>query len=369
MTTATLVYINGLETGAARFLNKLGTLLTNSFSNIEPRGLGWEQFYADGYDHLYFSLGTSQSERIFLRLTASNDDLYIDRKICQQARAIDGYMLNPMGGTSAEKIIVGASQFEYWIVGNRDFIMLTTLVGSTYSHYYCGLINRFAPAQNSSLYGQVAPSPSNTTIPYPSIFTIGASTTLFLRTGFDSYGGYGSNNQCFIPGQILYIIDQSIGTSTTNNQGVVMLNSADPIQNSINVSYISGAANFSSFSIISIDPQPITLNTNSTIVGNIFLMLDDFVGDIAPHFLAVDEFNDTFPSESIQAPDLRGIYITYPIRLSNTQEIRGTLYGLIATPVGPPGAQDIFQTFDGLYKFINFSDNNGNNALAIGSVI
>lgn len=429
--------------GATSFLSILNTLLTNSFSSIEPRGLGWTRVFNsdNGYsttlsaginnsvttipvvstasfqtsgtiiidaeqisysgvtptsftgclrgvngttaashlnaaivnsvsDKLYFSLGSGGSERILFRLTASQDDSYLDRQICQLARTSDGYMLNAMGATTQTRISVGAAQFEYWIVGNQDFFHLVTLVGSTYSHYYCGIINRFAPNQNSSIYGQNAPVPANTTVPAPTPFTVATSTTLFLRTGFDNYGGYGANNLSFVPGQKLYIIDQSLGTTTVGNQGVVVLNSVDLVQNTINVTYLSGSNTFSSFSIIGVDPQPTALNSGGVVRGSPFLMLDDYVGDAAPQFNAVDEFapGTGLPSEGIQNPDIRGVYITYPIRLSNTQEIRGTLYGMIDTPLGAPGAQDLFQTFDQLYRFINFPDGN-TRTVAIGSIV
>lgn len=367
---ASLVYKNGLATGAANFLSTLNILLTNSFSSTEPRGLGWLPFYADGYDHLYFSMGSGQSERIWLRLTASMDDTYIDRQICQYARASDGYMINAMGGDTTTRITVGSDEFQYWIVGNQDFFHLVTLVGADYLHYYCGIINRFAPNQNSSIYGQTVPIPANTTVPFATPFTVATSTTLFLRTGFDAFGGYGASNFSFVLGQKLYIIDQSIGTITENHQGVVVLNSVDLGSNTINVSYVSGDSTFSSFAIISVDPQPVALNTGGTIRGNPFIMLDDYIGDVAPQFTAVDEFASGagLPPESIQNPDARGVYITYPIRLSNAQEIRGTLYGSIDTPTGVPGPQDYFQTFDMLYRFINFTDGT-DYTIAIGSII
>lgn len=450
MATATLVYKNGLATGATSFLAMLDTLLTNAFSSTEPRGLGWTRVFNsdDGYsttlsgginssvatinvastagfqvpgtllidseqisysavtptsftgclrgvngttaathansaavssvsDKLYFSLGSGGSERILLRFTVSADDTYIDRQIAQVARTSDGYMLNAMGATAGTRLTVGSSQFEYWIVGNQDFLHLVTLVGSSYSHYYCGIINRFAPNQNSSIYGQSAPVPANTTVPAPTPFTVATSTTLFLRTGFDNYGGYGANNLSFVPGQLLYIVDQSLGTSTTGHQGVAVLNSVDTVQNTINITYVSGDNVFSSFAIIGVDPQPVALNTNGIIrsqaspsIAAPFIMLDDYVGDPAPQFLAVDEFapGTGLPPEGIQNPDIRGVYITYPIRLSNTQEIRGTLYGMIDTPFGSPGAQDLFQTFDQLYRFINFPDGNAR-TIAIGSII
>ena len=442
MSTATLVYMNALATGAAEFLSKLDTLLTNTFSATNPRGLGWSHFFngGDGYgsttlssainasvttipvvdttgfaspgtiiigseqisytgvtptsftgclrganqttaashlintavnalpDKLYFSLGFGTSERIWLRLTASLDDTYIDRTICQFARSTDGYMLSARGD-STTRMTVGAGQFEFWVIGNQDFCHIVTLVGSTYSHYYSGIINRFAPPQVSSVYGLTAPIPSNTSTPLPTPFTIGTNTTLFLRTGFDSHGGYGASNLSFVPGQKLYIIDQSLGTSTVNHQGIVLLNSADPVQNSINVTWLSGDTAYSSFSIISIDPQPNALSSGGTIRGNSFFMLDDFVGDPTPLFSAVNEFaaGAGLPPEGIQNPDLRGVFITYPIRLSNSQEIRGTLYGSIDTPIGSIGAQDFLQTFDGLFRFINFAD--GSLTLAIGSII
>ncbi len=368
---ATLVYKNGLATGAASFLTILDTLLTNAFSSIEPRGLGWSSLFSDGYDKLYFSLGYGESERIYLRLTASEDDTYIDRMISQYARASDGYMLSTRGGDAETRIEVGSAQFEYWIVGNQDFFHLVTKVGSDYSHYYCGIINRFAPNQNSSIYGQSAPVPANTTDPLLLPFTVATGTTLFLRTGFDAYGGYGADNLSFIPGQKLYIIDQSLGTDTEDHQGVVLLNSVNLINNTINVTYVSGDDTFSSFSIISVDPQPVTLSTNATIRGedSPFYMLDDDAGDLAPLFYAVDEFatGTGLPSENIQNPDSRGVYVTYPIRLSNTEEIRGTLYGSIDIPQGAPGAQDYFQTFDTLYRFIAFPD--GDYMIAIGSIV
>lgn len=367
---ATLVYKNGLATGAASFLSVLDEFLTNSFSSTEPRGLGWSSLYVDGYDKLYFSLGYSQSERIYLRLTASIDDTYIDRIICQYATS-DGSMVSERGGDTETRINVGAAEFEYWIVGNQDFFHLVTKVGTDYSHYYCGIINRFAPNQNSSIYGQSAPVPANTTAPLSLPFTVATGTTLFLRTGFDAYGGYGADNLSFIPGQKLYIIDQSIGTATENNQGVVVLNSVNLVDNTINVTYESGDSTFSSFAIISVDPQPVALSTNGKIRGidAPFYMLDDFAGDPAPLFYAVDEFaiGAGLPSEGIQNPDSRGIYITYPIRVSNTEEIRGTLYGSIDIPQGAPGAEDYFQTFDQLYRFIAFPD--GDCMIAIGSIV
>jgi hypothetical protein len=286
-------------------------------------------------------------------------------------------MLNAMGATTQTRVTLGGAQFEYWIVGNQDFFHLVTLVGSTYSHYYCGIINRFAPNQNSSIYGQSAPVPANTTVPDPTPFTVATSTTLFLRTGFDAFGGYGANNLSFVPGQLLYVIDQSLGTSTVGHQGIVVLNSVDTVQNTINVTYVSGDNTFSSFSIIGVDPQPVALSTNGLVRSQVspsisapFIMLDDYVGDIAPQFFAVDEFapGTGLPAEGIQNPDIRGVYITYPIRLNNTQEIRGTLYGMIDTPFGAPGAQDLFQTFDQLYRFINFPDGN-TRTVAIGSII
>lgn len=321
-------------------------------------------------DKLYFSLGSGNAERILLRLTVSADDTYLDRQICQLARVTDGYMLNAMGAGSTTRMTVGGAQFEYWIVGNQDFFHLVTLVGTTYSHYYCGIINRFAPNQNSSIYGQSAPVPANTTVPALTPFTVATSTTLFLRTGFDSYGGYGADSLSFIPGQLLYIVDQSLGTSTVGHQGVVVLNSVDKVQNTINVTYVSGNNIFSSFSIIGVDPQPVALNTGGVVRTSPFIMLDDFIGDAAPQFNAVDEFapGTGLPPEGIQNPDVRGVYITYPIRLNNTQEIRGTLYGMIDTPFGAPGAQDLFQTFDQLYRFIVFPDG-VNRMVAIGSII
>lgn len=441
--SATLVYKNGLATGATSFLNILNTLLTNNFSAVEPRGFGWtrvfdsnvgnnttltaginnsittipvtstaafsvpgtilvnsEQISYSGTtptsftgclrgvngttpathlittpissvtDKLYFSLGSGGSERILLRLTVSADDTYLDRQICQLARASDGYMLNPMGATSQTRIVLGGTQFEYWIIGNQDFFHLVTLVGSTYSHYYCGIINRFAPNQNSSIYGQSAPIPANTIVPALTPFTIATGTVLFLRTGSDNYGGYGADNLSFVPGQKLYIIDQSLGTSTVGHQGVVVLNSVDLVQNTINVTYVSGDNTFSSFAIIGVDPQPTALNSGGVVRGSPFLMLDDYIGDPTPQFNAVDEFASGagLPPENIQNPDIRGIYITYPIRLSNSQEIRGTLYGMIDTPFGSPGAQDLFQTFDQLYRFVNFPDGN-TRTIAIGSII
>lgn len=369
MAVSTLVYKNGVATGADGFLTILDALLTNSFSAVDPRGLGWQSFYADGYDKLYFSLGSGRSERNYLRLTASNDNTYIDRKMCTTARAVDGYMYNVMGGTTQARITVGSAQFEFWIIGNLDFFHLVTLVGSTYSHYYCGIVNRFAPNQNSSIYGQSIPIPANTTVPFPTPFTVATSTTLYLRTGFDAYGGYGANNLSFIPGQRLYIVDQTFGSSTTGNEGIVILNSVDVVNNAINVTYISGDNTFSSFAIIGVDPQPMALSTGGTIRGNPFLMLDDYIGDVAPQFNAVNEFSPGtgLPAEGLQNPDIRGVYITYPIRLDNTQEIRGTLYGLIDTPAGAPGPQDLFQTFDMLYRFINFPD--GSLTIAIGSIV
>ena len=441
--SATLVYKNGLATGASNFLTILNTLLTNTFSAIEPRGFGWTRvfnsdigssttlsaginnsvttipvistagfqipgtFLVDSEqisysavtptsftgclrgvngttaathlitapvtsvtDKLYFSLGSGGSERILFRITVSSDNTYLDRQICQLARVNDGYMLNTMGATSQTRIVLGNTQFEYWIIGNQDFFHLVTLVGSTYSHYYCGIINRFAPNQNSSIYGQSAPVPANTIVPAVTPFTIATGTILFLRTGFDNYGGYGADNLSFIPGQTLYVIDQSFGTSTVGHQGIVVLNSVDVIQNTINVTYVSGNNTFSSFAIIGVDPQPTTINSGGVIRGNPFLMLDDYIGDLAPQFNAADEFasGTGLPSGSIQNPDVRGVYITYPIRLSNTQEIRGTLYGMIDTPFGAPGAQDFFQTFDQLYKFVNFPDGNSH-TIAIGSII
>lgn len=443
MATPTLVYKNGLATGATAFLSILDTLLTNTFSAVDPRGLGWtsvfssdsgtnttltagisssvatipvtstsgfqvpgtviinsEQISYSGVtltsftgclrgvngttaathtnttsvksvsDKLYSSLGSGSSERILFRLTASQDDTFLDRQICQLARPSDGYMLNAMGAISSTQIVVGGAQFEYWVVGNQDFFHLVTLVGTTYSHYYCGIINRFAPNQNSSIYGQSAPVPANTTVPAPTPFTVATSTTLFLRTGFDSYGGYGADNLSFVSGQLLYIIDQSFGTSTVSNQGVVVLNSVDLVQNTINVTYVSGSNTFSSFAVIGIDPQPTALNSGGVVRGSAFIMLDDYVGDPAPQFSAVDEFTAAsgLPPEGIQNPDVRGVYITYPIRLSNSQEIRGTLYGMIDTPFGAPGAQDLFQTFDQLYRFIVFPDG-VDRMIAIGSII
>lgn len=443
---SSLVYKSGTANGSLEFMTILDTLLTNSFSSVEPRGLGWTRFFDGGdsgietslngtinnsvqtiivlstagfntsgtiiidseqisytsitstafngclrgannttadvhfdgtvvdsiSDKLYFSLGSSQSERIWLRLTGSLYDpysnAYIDRTICQYARSIDGYMLSTRGDINT-RIDLGFTQFEYWIVGNQDFIHLVVLVGSTYSHYYCGIINRFAPNQNSSLYGQSSPIPVNTTVPLSAPFTVATGTTLFLRIGFDAYGGYGANNLSFYPGQMLYIIDQSLGTTTVNHQGVVILNSVDTVLNSINVTYVSGDATFSSFSIISIDPQPNALSANGVIRGSSFLMLDDFAGEATPLFDAVDEFapGSGLPPEGIQNPNSRGVYLTTSIRLYNTEEERGTLYGSIAVPVGAPGAQDFFQTFDGIYKFMLFPD--GPLMLAIGSII
>lgn len=366
---ATLIYKSGLVTGASGLFSVLDTLLINSFSPVEPRGIGWQSFYIySSTDKLYFSLGSGRSERIWLRLTVSSDDTYIDRKICSASRASDGYMQNSMGATLQTRIIVSASQFQYWIVANQDFMHLVTLVGSTYSHYYCGIVNRFAPNQNSSIYGQSAPIPVNTTIPTTS-FTVATGTTLFLRTGFDAYGGYGADNLSFVPGQILYIVDQSIGSSTTGSEGVVVLNSVNLVQNSINVSYISGADTFSSFSLIGIDPQPVALNTNGTVRANPFIMLDDFIGELAPQFMAVDEFLSTtgLPPEGIQNPTIRSVYVLPPIRLFNTQELRGTLYGLVDIPTGAPGSQDFFQTYNGLYRFISFAD--GALMIAMGSII
>lgn len=320
-------------------------------------------------DKLYFSQGFGQSERIWLRITKSLNNTFFDRTVCQFARNTDGYMLNPRGD-STTRINVGANAFEFWIVGNQDFFHLVTLIGTTYSHYYCGIINRFAPNQNSSVYGQVAPVPSNTNTPLATPFTITTNTTLFLRTGFDSHGGYDATNFSFIPGQKLYIIDQSLGTSTVNNQGILLLNSVDTVANTINVTHLSGDNTFSSFAIISIDPQPNALSSNGTIRGNPFLMLDDFVMDIQPQFTAVDEFASGAgqPSEGIQNPDIRDVTITYPIRLFNSQEIRGTLYGSIDTPIGSVGAQDFLQTFDMLYRFIAFPDGLSN-FISIGSII
>lgn len=446
----TLVYKNGVATGATSFLTILNALLTNAFSSTDPRGLGWTRVFNSDSGHsttlsgginssvatinvaattgfqvpgtilinseqisysgttptsftgclrgingttaathsnaaivnsvsdkLYFSLGSGASERISFRLTASSDDGYLDRQVCQLARPSDGYMLNAIGATSNTRINLGGAQFEYWIVGNQDFFHLVTLVGTTYSHYYCGIINRFAPNQNSSIYGQSAPVPDNTTVPDPTPFTVATATTLFLRTGFDSYGGYGANNLSFVSGQLLYIIDQSLGTSTVGHQGVAILNSVDTVQNTINISYVSGNNTFSSFSIIGVDPQPVALNTKGLVRSQAspsitapFIMLDDYVGDPAPQFYAVDEFapGTGLPAEGIQNPDIRGVYITYPIRVSNTEEIRGTLYGMIDTPFGAPGAQDLFQTFDQAYRFINFPDGISR-MLAIGSII
>ncbi len=366
---ATIAYINGLTTGASAFAGILDGYLTNGFSSTNPRGFGWSAFYSDGYNKMYSSVGYSQSERLYLRLTASMDDTYIDRSIAQFARSSDGYMLNERGGDSPTRMVVGASQFEYWMIGNQDFIMITTLVGSTYSHYYCGLVNRFAPNQNSSLYGLTAPAPSDTTDALLAPFTISSNTTVYLRTGLDGYGGYDATNLCFIPGQKLYVIDQSLGTTTVNNQGIVLLNSVDAFANTINVSYVSGSNTFSSFAIIGVDPQPNSLNTGGTIRGNPFYMLDDYIGDAEPLFYAADEFSSAtgLPPENIQGPDARGVYITMPIRLYNTNEIRGTLYGLIDVPNGAPGPQDIMRTFDALYQFIVFPDSSS--MLAVGSII
>ena len=371
MATPTLIYTNALTTGANGLYTALDTLLTTPFSSTAPQGLGWSRFYSySATDNLYFSLGSSQSERLYLRLTLSGDDSYISRSICSAARESDGYMLNAVGGGSSTYITTGTGQFEYFLVGNHDFLMLTTLISSSYNHYYSGNINRFAPAQNSSIYGQSAPIPANTTTPTALPYTIGSGTTLFLRTGFDSYGGYGGNNLSFFPGQSLYIVDQSIGTSTSNNQGTVILNSADPVQNTINVSHLSGASTFSSFAIVSVDPQPNSLSTNAQIRDSYFLMLDDFIGELEPQFAAVNEFAPAtgLPPEDIQGPNSRNIYLTCPIRMWNSLEVRGTLYGLIDTPRGMAGAQDFFQTFDGLWRFINFPESNGL-TLAIGSII
>lgn len=371
MAVPTLIFTNALTTGAAGLYTALDTLLTTPFSPTTPIGMGWSKFYSySATDNLYFSLGSSQSERLYLRLTLSGDDSYISRSMCSVARETDGYMLNVVGGASSTNITTGTAQFEYWAIGNSDFLMLTTLIGSTYNHYYSGNINRFAPAQNSSIYGQSAPIPANTTTPTLLPYTIGSGTTLFLRTGFDSYGGYGGSNLSFYPGQSLYIVDQSIGTTTSNNQGSVILNSADPVQNTINVSHLSGATTFSSFAIVSVDPQPNALSTNAQIRDSYFLMLDDFIGELEPMFSAVDEFSPAtgLPPENIQGPSSRNVYLTYPIRMWNSLEVRGTLYGLIDTPRGMAGSQDFFQTFDGLYKFVNFSESNGL-TLAIGSII
>lgn len=321
-------------------------------------------------DKIYFSVGSGKSERIYLRLTASNDNTYIDRQICQAARISDGYMIEPIGATSQTKISVGSLQFEYWLVANQDFIHIVTLVNSVYYHFYCGIVNRFAPNQNSSIYDSIAPNPTSTTIPSAMPFTIATNTTLFLRIGFDGYGGYDASNISFIIGQNLYIVDQSIGTSTSGNQGVVVLNAIDLIQNTITVTYVSGNNIFSSFSLVGIDPQPVALNSGGVVRGSPFFMIDDYVGDIAPQFNAVDEFatGTGLPAENIQSPNIRNVFITYPIRLSNAQEVRGTLYGMIDTPPGSPGAQDLFKTFDQLYKFINFPDGN-DHTIAIGSII
>jgi hypothetical protein len=366
---ATLVYIAGVSTGATSFFNTLDMLLTNPFSSTIPRGLGWTVFHTySATDRLYFSLGSGGSERIYLRLTVSNDNTYVDRSICTVANGF-GTLLNSMGGTSQTRIIVGSSQFEWWVVANQDFIHIVTLVGSTYSHYYSGIINRFSPNQNSSIYGQTPPIPANTSTPYANPFTIGIGTTLFLRTGLDAYGGYGSNNLSFIPGQKLYVVDQSIGTLTSGHQGVVLLNGADIGSNTINVSYISGDVLYSSFAIIGVDPQPVALSTGGVIRGAPFLMLDDFAGESLPQFNAVNEFSpgSGLPPENIQNPNSRNIFITYPIRIFNSQEIRGTLYGLIDTPIGIAGAQDIFTTYDMLYRFINFPD--GSLSIGMGSII
>lgn len=368
---ATLIFKSGTATGAARFMAILDALLTNAFSSVEPRGLGFTRAYTYATnDYLYTSLGYSRSERIYLRFAASLSDAYIDRSMCQYARLSDGVMVNAMGSTVQTRIQLGLAQFEYWIVANQDFMHIVIFSGSTYSHYYSGIINRFAPNQNSSIYGQVAPSPPSTNTPLAIPFTIGTNTTLFLRVGFDIFGGYDATNVSFFPGQKLGIIDQSIATTTTGNQGIVILNSVNIAQNSINVTYLSGSNKFSSFSLIGVDPQPTTLNTNGTIRDNPFLMLDDYSGDSMPQFIAVDEFSPGIglPPESIQNPDVRNVYITYPIRLYNTQEIRGTLFAIIDTPMGSPAAQDMLQTFDMLYKFIIFPDSN-THMIAIGSII
>lgn len=367
---STLVYVNGLANDALDFFNTLDVLLTNPFSAIPTRGLGWQSFFTySATDKLYFSLGSSQSERIYLRLTVGGSNTYIDRKTCQFSRTSDGYMLNSIGD-STTRMTVGGSQFQYWIVANKDFIHITTLVGTTYSHYYSGIINRFAPSQNSSLYGQSQPSPSNTTTSIAP-FVIGSNTTLYLRTGFDNVGGFDANNACFVPGQLLYIVDQSLGTSTVGNMGIVVLNSVDTVLNSINVSTVSGSTMFSSFAVIGVDPQPVALSTNGIIRGSSFLMVDDFVGDPSPAFNAANEFASTtgLPTSDIQNPDLRNVFITYPIRLFNTDEIRGTLYGMIDVPVSSIGSQDIMKTFDSQFQFIAFEDNSGSNLIALGSII
>lgn len=367
---ATLMYKKGTATGVIELFNTLDNLLTSSFSSTEPRGLGWAKFYSySSTDNLYFSTGSSQSERIFLRLAVNLSDGYIQRQICTTARKSDGYMSNIIGGDGYTNINTSLTEYIYFIVGNKDFFHLVLFIDPDYTHYYSGLINRFAPNQNSSIYGTSAPLPTNTTVPASSPFTISSNTTLYLRTGTDAYGGIGSTNICFIPGQLLYIIDQSIDTITQGNYGVVVFNSANVVNNTINVSYVSGADTFSSFAIIGVDPQPMTLNTNGAIRENPFLMLDDFIGDLEPQFNAVNEFPAVsgVPSEDIQDPNIRKVFISYPIRLFNTEEIRGTLYGSIDVPVGIQEPQDTFITFDQRFKFINFPD--GYTNIAIGSII
>lgn len=361
-----LVYKNALAAGAHGLFTDLKTLLTNSFSPTDPRGFGWTLYYSSGDDAIFFSTGASQSERIYLRLTVDPTNNYIDRTIFQVSAA-DGYNMINDFGDSTTRINVTSGSFEYWIAGNQDFFYLTTLVGTTYAHNYSGLINRFGPTQSSSLYGITAPSPANTTTPTAS-FTIGTNTALYLRTGLDGYGGYDATNISLVINQRLTIVDQSVGTSTSGNIGVVILNSKNTSNNSIVVSYVSGANTFSSFSMIGIDPQPNALNSNGALFGggNPILMINDGYGDSMPQFFAIDEENCCVPN-GLQDPDIRGIFIAYPIRISNSTELRGTLFGLIETPVGAPGPQDVFITYDGVFKFINFPD--GSKFVAMGSII
>lgn len=362
---SSLVYTNAAPADGYTLFNDLKTLLTSPFSSSMPQGCGWKLFFNGTNDFIALSLGSSQSERIYVRLTLSNDATYISRTIFQ-ASSLDGATtVNSFGGGTTSRINVGASPFQYWFVGNQDFFMLTTLVGTEYDNYYSGIINRFGPNQNSSIYGITPPTPANTTTP-AAIFTIGTDTPLYLRVGFDGYGGFGANNISFIPGQKLTIVDQSVGTATSGHIGTVILNSAATITNSIIVSYLSGANTFSSFSMIGTDPQPNALSTSGTIFTNPILMINDGYGDASPQFFAEDEENCCVPND-LQNPTIRKVYIGYAIRISNSTEVRGTLYGVVQTPVATASSQDIYATYDGLYKFINFADDD--KFISIGSVI
>lgn len=358
--SATLVYKTGVITGATELYNELIPLLTSAFSSSEPRGYGWHQFYTLNTFSIISSSGSNGYERLFVSLNVSFDDTYIERTIPLVAD-ISGGSWNPVGDSN-NRIIVGTNTIEYFLIGNKDFFYLVLKDGVDYRHYYTGLINRIGSHDNGSLYGLSAPSPSTTTTPTTE-FTIGTNTTVYLRIGTDDgFGGVDGNSNIFTAGQILTVVDQSFGTLTSGNIGTVQVVSS--LSDRVVLNYLDGDDTFQSFSVIGIDPLPIFINRNNTIKFDVFDT--HYSSDIStPTFSVIDEMNAGV-SESIQDPTARNVYVGYAIRLANNNELRGTLYGMIDVPTGAPLALDVYQTYDGTLKYINFPD--GSAFIGFGSV-